>query len=125
MTTTATATGITTTIDTSKAKHPRFSGPGVCFFAHSNQAPGLLLHRRPLRHARSHPRAGHHHPAHRNPVHRPGVPDDRAIYHRRRSTNPRPHTPSNVDIGDGTVSQTAGGDAAPTCFFAESHCGGE
>ena len=55
MTTTST-TGITTTIDTSKAKHPRFSGPGVCFFAHSDEAPGLLLRRRPLRHARSHPR---------------------------------------------------------------------
>jgi cytochrome P450 len=33
-----------------------------------------LLHRRPLRHTRSHARAGHHHPAHRNPVYRRRFP---------------------------------------------------
>ena len=49
-----------------------------------------ILHRRSLRHARSHPRTGHHHPAHRNPVHGRGFPDDHAVHHRRRSTNPGP-----------------------------------
>ena len=48
MTTTST-TGITTTIDTSKAKHPGSQGRGCAFSR-------MLLHRRPLRHARSHPR---------------------------------------------------------------------
>ena len=78
MTTTST-TGITTTIDTSKAKHPRFSGPGVCFFAHAPaSATTSPCSKPPSR------------PAHRNPLPRRGFPHHRAVHHRRRRAHPRP-----------------------------------
>ena len=47
------------------------------------------LHRRPLRHARGHPRAGHHHPAHRNPFSQRRFPGRCALYDGRRRARPR------------------------------------
>ena len=47
------------------------------------------LHRRPLRHARGHPRTGHHRPAHRNPLPQPRFPARSALHVGRCSTYPR------------------------------------
>jgi cytochrome P450 len=47
------------------------------------------LHRRPLRHARGHPRIGHHRPAHRNPFSERRFPGRSAFHDGRRGTRDR------------------------------------
>ncbi len=77
-----------------------------------------IMHRGPLRHARSHPRAGHHHSAGRNPFPGPRFPVGHAVHHGRRSTDPGPRTPPDLTLAtignDGLVDKVI----RPTVFIA-------
>ena len=65
---------------------------------HTLRRRPTIMHRGPLRHARSHPRAGHHHSPGRNPFPGRRFPVGHAVHHRRRSTDPCPPTPPDLTL---------------------------
>ena len=65
---------------------------------HTLRRRPTIMHRGPLRHARSHPRAGHHHSPYRNRFPGPRFPDGHAIHHRGRSADPCPPAPQDMTL---------------------------